>query len=144
MIHIEQVQEVNEDLIQAIKDLFPQLTQFSLLPDEEFIHEIVKSQVTSLWVAKNNAEKVVGMLSLAIYPTPTGIHAWIEDVVVDQAMRRQGIASALTISACTFAREKGAKAVSLTSRPIREAANILYQKLGFERVETNLYRLKLE
>ncbi len=144
MIRIERVLQVNEDLIRAIQGLFPQLTQYSLLPDEESIREIVNSQVTGLWVAINDDNKIVGMLSLAIYRTPTGVHAWIEDVVVDHAARRQGVASALTTSACDFARDKGAKAVSLTSRPVREEANILYQKLGFERVETNLYRMNLK
>jgi ribosomal protein S18 acetylase RimI-like enzyme len=144
MVRIEQVSQVNDDLVQAIINLFPQLTQYSPLPDQKSIQEIVNSQPTSLWVAINDREKIVGMLSLAIYRTPTGVHAWIEDVVVDQNARRQGVASALTTSACTYAHEKGAKSVSLTSRPVREAANILYQKLGFERVETNLYRLELK
>ena len=144
MVRIEQVSQVKDDLVQAIINLFPQLTQYSPLPDQKAIQEIVNSQATSLWVAINDREKIIGMLSLAIYRTPTGVHAWIEDVVVDQNARRQGIARALTTSACAYAREKGAKAVSLTSRPVREAANILYQKLGFERVETNLYRLNLK
>ena len=83
------------------------------------------------------------MLSLAIYRTTTGIHAWIEDVVVDQKARRQGVAGQLTQAALEFAQQNGAKAVSLTSRPEREAANQLYQKSGFELVNTNLYRKNL-
>ena len=36
--------------------------------------------------------------------------------------------------------ELGAKTIDLTSRPSREAANRLYQRLGFEMRETNVYR----
>jgi ribosomal protein S18 acetylase RimI-like enzyme len=84
------------------------------------------------------------MLTLVIYSTPAGRHAWIEDVVVDEAFRGRQLGEALTREAIGMAREAGAKAVSLTSRPAREAANRLYQKMGFLRWETNLYRLLIE
>ncbi len=84
------------------------------------------------------------MLTLAIYQTPTGIHGWIEDVVVDEKHRNKGVGSALTNAALVFARENGAKAVSLTSRPFRQAANKLYQDVGFKIIGTNLYRFYFE
>ncbi|PKO07112.1 MAG: GNAT family N-acetyltransferase [Chloroflexi bacterium HGW-Chloroflexi-3] len=144
MIRVEQVKVVNTEIVQAIQHLFPQLTQFSPMPDENVIQKMVNSQSSSLWIARNVGGEIIGMLSLAIYQTTTGIHAWIEDVVVDQKARRQGVAWNLTQAAIEFSQENDAKAVSLTSRPVREAANQLYQKLGFEQVETNLYRLKLD
>ena len=140
MIRIEQVKSINPEIIQAIQLLFPQLTQFSPIPDEEAIQKMVNSQASSLWIARNESEQIIGMLCLAIYRTTTGVHAWIEDVVVDQNARRQGVAGRLTQAAVEFAQQNEAKAVSLTSRPEREAANQLYQKLGFELVNTNLYR----
>ena len=143
MIRVEQVKVVNTEIVQAIQYLFPQLTQFSPIPDEQALQNIVNSQTTSLWIARNIDGEIIAMLSLAIYRTTTGIHAWIEDVVVDQKARRQGVASLLTQAALEFAQQNGAKAVSLTSRPEREAANQLYQKLGFELVNTNLYRKNL-
>jgi ribosomal protein S18 acetylase RimI-like enzyme len=143
MILVEQVKEVNSEIIQAIQYLFPQLTQFSLIPDEEALQKMVHSQNTSLWIARNEGGEIIAMLSLVIYRTTTGIHAWIEDVVVDQKARRQGVAGKLTQAALEFAQQNGAKAVSLTSRPEREAANQLYQKLGFKLVKTNLYRKNL-
>jgi len=143
MIKVEQILEVSPEVVQAIQYLFPQLTKYSPTPGIIEIQEMIQSQASSLWVAKNEKDKIVGMLSLAIYRTTTGIHAWIEDVVVDQAARRQGIAARMTEAATQFARLKGAKAISLTSRPEREAANQLYQKLGFEKVNTNLYRKNL-
>lgn len=143
MFRVEQVKVVNTEVVQAIQYLFPQLTQFSPIPDEEALQNIVNSQTTSLWIARNEDDEIIAMLSLAIYRTTTGIHAWIEDVVVDQKARRQGVAGQLTQAALEFAQQNGAKAVSLTSRPEREAANQLYQKLGFELVNTNLYRKNL-
>lgn len=86
---------------------------------------------------------IVGSLTLALYAIPTGLKAWIEDVVVDEAASGQGIGEALNQAAIEEARRRGSKDVSLTSRPSREAANRLYQRIGFERRETNVYRYKL-
>ncbi len=144
MIKIEKIEFVDSETVSGIQKLFPQLTKYSPIPDKNAIQEIVNSNSTNIWLAKDTAGAIVGMLNLAIYHTTTGIHAWIEDVVVDQNARRQGIAAQLTQAAVQYATEKGVKAISLTSRPEREAANLLYQKLGFEPVNTNLYRLKLD
>lgn len=143
MISVERVEAVNLELMQAIHRLFPQLTKYSPVPDELAIIEILNSQASSIWIAKNTEDEIVGMLSLAIYRTTTGVHAWIEDVVVDLHFRRQGIAEQLTMAAIEYSRKNSAKAISLTSRPSREAANQLYQHMGFQLVETNLYRMNL-
>jgi ribosomal protein S18 acetylase RimI-like enzyme len=79
-----------------------------------------------------------------VFHTPVGTHAWVEDVVVDEAARGQGVGEELTRAALLAAAEKGAQEVNLTSRPAREAANRLYQRMGFQRRETNLYRLTLK
>ena len=88
--------------------------------------------------------EIVGSASLAIAHSPTGAHGWIEDVVVDQAARGQGIGKALTQSLLDRAKVLGLKQVYLTSRPSREAANRLYQSMGFVRRETNVYRYDLD
>ena len=87
--------------------------------------------------------RVVGMLTLAVFMLPTGVRAWIEDVVVDDEARGSGVASALVAAALERAQQEGARTVDLTSRPDREAANRLYVHLGFERRETNVYRRTL-
>lgn len=144
MIEIKRVEQIDPETIKGIQNLFPQLTQFSPIPAENQIRDIINSDSTTIWIAINHDKSVQGMLNLAIYPTTTGVHAWIEDVVVDQTARRQGIAARLTQAAIDYAKRKGAKSINLTSRPAREAANLLYQKLGFTKVETNLYRMKLD
>jgi ribosomal protein S18 acetylase RimI-like enzyme len=80
------------------------------------------------------------MLTLAVFPIPTGVRAWIEDVVVDQSARGRGVGEALSRRALELAAQAGARTVELTSRPSREAANRLYRRLGFEARETNVYR----
>ncbi len=144
MIEIIRVEHFEPELLKGIQNLFPQLTQFSPIPEEDQLRQIINSGSTTIWVAIDDDRTILGMLNLAIYRTTTGLHAWIEDVVVDQAARRNGIAAQLTQSAIDYAKHKGAKEVNLTSRPAREAANFLYQKLGFSKVETNLYRMTLD
>ena len=80
------------------------------------------------------------MLTLVVFRIPTGVRAWIEDVVVDAAVRGRGVGEALSQAALTRAAAAGARTVDLTSRPSREAANRLYRRLGFVPRETNLYR----
>jgi ribosomal protein S18 acetylase RimI-like enzyme len=102
----------------------------------------VGDPATTLLVAKADG-RVVGMLTVAIFRVPTGVRAWVEDVVVDDDARGSGVASALVKAALGHAEKQGARTVDLTSRPEREAANRLYVRLGFEQRETNVYRRTL-
>jgi ribosomal protein S18 acetylase RimI-like enzyme len=86
----------------------------------------------------------VGSLTLAVFRLPTGVRAWIEDVVVDGSARGTGVGEALVAEAVRRAGDVGAKTVDLTSRPDREAANRLYLRAGFVARETNVYRRTLE
>ena len=90
-----------------------------------------------------DGDEILGALTLVIFRIPTGVRAWIEDVVVDNAARGRGVGEALNQFALDIARAKGAVTVDLTSRPAREAANRLYQRLGFVKRDTNVYRFVL-
>ena len=133
---------VDDALVDAFVRLIPQLSSSSPPPDRDAIEAIVDNPNSVLFVATSDGS-IVGSLTLAFYLIPTGLKAWIEDVVVDDAVRGQGVGAALNRAALDEARRRGAKNVSLTSRPSREAANRLYQRLGFEPYETNLYRFSL-
>jgi ribosomal protein S18 acetylase RimI-like enzyme len=130
---------VDHDLVEAFARLIPQLSSSSPPPDRDALAAIVDNPGSVLFIAVHDGT-IVGSLTLALYRIPTGVKAWIEDVVVDTAARGQGVGDALNRAAIDEARRRGAKNVSLTSRPSREAANRLYQRLGFERYDTNLYR----
>jgi len=140
---IERLFIYTEDFQQACSKLMPQLTRFSPIPTKEDIVSILDNPNTSIWIARNDENSIVGMLTLVIYHTPTGTHAWIEDVVVDEASRGKGIGKLLTLTAIDHAKQNHAKAISLTSRPERILANQLYQKMGFSLINTNLYRKDL-
>jgi ribosomal protein S18 acetylase RimI-like enzyme len=140
---VERLLAYSDAFMAALKILMPQLTRFSPIPQKEEIVTILGNPDTSIWIAKDDEERIVGMLTLVIYRTPTGIHAWIEDVVVDKSYRGIGFGKLLTSNAIEYAEQKHAKAISLTSRPERIVANQLYQKMGFELINTNLYRKDL-
>ncbi len=142
-MNVEEVTEVSAQLVEAFARLTPQLSRSAPPPGEQELERIVQSDATRLLVAKLDGA-IVGSLTLAIFPIPTGVRAWIEDVVVDEGVRGQGIGVALNEEALKVARDKGARTVDLTSRPSREAANRLYRRLGFKQRETNVYRYSFE
>lgn len=144
MIVITELVEVDDDVVAAFAHLVPQLSSSSPPPDRDRLADIATNPHTQLLIARDSdTAHIVGTLCLAFYRIPTGLQARIEDVVVDDEVRGQGVGELLTHSAIDRARTAGAKAVGLTSRPSREAANRLYQRLGFEQRDTNVYQMKL-
>ncbi len=139
---VERATEVTPELISAFELLIPQLSSSNPPPQSSELQEIVSSDSSVLFVARVDG-KIVGSLTLATFRIPTGLRAWIEDVVVDSSARGHGVGEALNQAALAEARARGAVTVDLTSRPSREAANRLYQKLGFIQRETNVYRFTL-
>jgi ribosomal protein S18 acetylase RimI-like enzyme len=140
---IEIVDAVDDDLVAAFDRLIPQLSQSAPPPGRSGLEAIVTNPNSALFVARLDGA-IVGALTLATYHLPTGLKAWIDDVVVDDAARGAGIGAALNGAALTEARRRGAKEVDLTSRPSREAANRLYSRLGFVQRTTNVYRYTFE
>jgi ribosomal protein S18 acetylase RimI-like enzyme len=136
------VHAVDDELVEAFDRLIPQLSSSSPPPSHDHLMAMVASEDTVLFVARVDG-RILGSLTLAFYRIPTGLKAWIEDVVVDADARGHGVGELLSRAALDEARSRGAKDVSLTSRPSREAANRLYQRIGFERRETNVYRFTL-
>ena len=141
---IEIATAVDDALVAALARLIPQLSQSNPPPERTALDEIVASPASDLLVARSDDGEIVGSLTLVVFRIPTGVRAWIEDVVVDESARGRGVGEALNRAALERARDRGAVTVDLTSRPSRETANRLYQRLGFERRETNVYRLELE
>jgi ribosomal protein S18 acetylase RimI-like enzyme len=139
-VTVEIAREATDELVAAFARLLPQLSTSSPPVTREALAEIVASPATVLLVARGDGGTVLGSLTLVLFRIPTGIRAWIEDVVVDGDARGQGVGEALNRYAIDVAAERGARSVDLTSRPSREAANRLYHRLGFEPRDTNVYR----
>lgn len=138
-LEIHAADRVDDELVSAFATLIPQLSSSSPPPSADQLQAIVDSPDSVLYVARLD-DRVAGTLTLAFYRIPTGLKAWIEDVVVDDSARGRGVGEALNRAAIAEAAHRGAKHVSLTSRASREAANRLYRRLGFEPYDTNLYR----
>jgi len=139
-VRIEEADAVSDELVEAIARLVGQLSASAQPPSAAALDQIIASPASRLLVARELDGGVVGMLTIVLFPIPTGIRAWIEDVVVDQEARGRGVGALLTQAALDLALAHGARTVDLTSRPGREAANRLYAKLGFEQRQTNVYR----
>ncbi|AZR00765.1 GNAT family N-acetyltransferase [Trueperella pyogenes] len=135
---IELATSATPELEAAFARLIPQLSSAQPM-DIEQIEQLIAQQAIDLLLYKDEDE-IQGMLTLVTFAIPTGVRAWIEDVVVDDAARGKGAGRALVEAACDLATKRGAKTVDLTSRPSREAANRLYQRCGFEARQTNVYR----
>jgi len=136
---VEQATIANAELIEAFQRLIPQLSSSNPPPTQEELAEIIAAPSTVLFIARLD-EHIVGTLTLATFRIPTGVRAWMEDVVVDSAARGHGVGEALNQAAILEAHHRGAITVDLTSRPSREAANRLYQRIGFVARDTNVYR----
>jgi ribosomal protein S18 acetylase RimI-like enzyme len=142
VLRIEPAGELSEELVEAFRHLIPQLSSSASVPSADELAAVVESETATLLVAKDG-DTIVGTLTLAVFRIPTGLRAWIEDVVVDERARGAGVGEALTREAIRRAGEAGARTIDLTSRPSREVANRMYEKVGFRRRETNVYRYEL-
>lgn len=137
---IEEAHEATAELIDALQRLLPQLSSSADQLDLQAVKRIVDSEASRLLVARDPAGRIVGTLTLVIFPIPTGTRAWIEDVIVDSDTRGQGVGQALTNEALKIASQEGARTVDLTSRPSRETANRMYERIGFTARESRIYR----
>ena len=139
---VEIAGEATDEVLAALHRLIPQLSSSSAPITIAELRSIIDSDSSVLFIARVDV-RIVGSLTLAVFRIPTGIRAWIEDVVVDENARGHGVGEALNRAALAEAKRRGAKTVDLTSRPSREAANRLYLRIGFVARETNVYRYDL-
>ena len=142
-IAVEALDEVTAEAVEAFARLLPQLSSSARPLDAAALATIVSSPAATVLIARSDGQ-IVGSLTLAMFPIPTGLRAWIEDVVVDEAARGQGVGALLTEEAIRRARDAGARSLDLTTRPSREAAGRLYERAGFQQRATRLYRYTFE
>jgi ribosomal protein S18 acetylase RimI-like enzyme len=136
------VREANDESVAAFARLLPQLSGTAKQLGYEAVRRLLACDANTVLMARVDGV-VVGMLTLVVFPLPSGLRARIEDVVVDEAARGHGVGAALTEEALRLAEAAGARTVDLTSRPSRESANRLYERLGFEARESRVYRFVL-
>jgi ribosomal protein S18 acetylase RimI-like enzyme len=141
-VQVLTVTTATPELVEAFARLIPQLSTSAPAPTLEFLASVIAAPSNTVLIARDPLAggKVVGTLTLVIFPIPTALRAWIEDVVVDNNARGRGVGEALTTSAVNIAKQRGAKTVDLTSRQSRQAAHRLYKKAGFQVRDTSVYR----
>jgi ribosomal protein S18 acetylase RimI-like enzyme len=142
-MEIVEATEASPSLVEAFARLIPQLSSSNPPPTQAELAAIIAAPATQLLLARDDDGTILGALTLALFRIPTGLRAWIEDVVVDDAARGRGVGELINREALARAKAAGATTVDLTSRPSREAANRLYQRIGFQARTTNVYRYEL-
>lgn len=143
-VDVEVLSEVNGEVVAAFGRLLPQLSGSAPPLDAAALSAVVSAEASTVLVARVG-DQIVGTLTLVTFPIPTGVRAWIEDVVVDESARGKEyggkrVGQALTEEAIKIAAEAGARTVDLTTRPARVAAGKLYERLGFVQRDSRVYR----
>ena len=141
MTSIIEIKTYSPEYLEAMQRFLDQLTTSPMVLTESMFQQLLESENSHLFFIMKD-EQIAGMLTVGIYHSPTGGKAWIEDVVVDETFRGQGLSKLLVAHAIEFVKAQQIPSLMLTSNPKRIAANKLYQAMGFERKETNVYRMK--
>ncbi|MSU73876.1 GNAT family N-acetyltransferase [Candidatus Kaiserbacteria bacterium] len=146
MIIVERVTSPENVSLSDINELLPQLHTATANPGDLLGTQTDLDTITSdkdiIFVVAKDEAKVIGMAAGYLIVKFGKKIGYIEEVVVSEAYRGQGIGRKLLELIIEEARKARTKQLYLTSRDGRAAANSLYQKLGFEKRETNNYRLK--
>jgi|SRR5580700_6072201 ribosomal protein S18 acetylase RimI-like enzyme len=131
-----------QELVEAFARLLPQLSTSAVPMTLESLAAIIDAPTNALLIARDHSAdgRIIGTLTLVTFCTPTGVRAWIEDVVVDSGARGLGVGEALVTAAVNLGDERGARTIDLTSRQSRQAAHRLYEKVGFHMRDTSVYR----
>lgn len=141
MTSIIEIRTYSPEYHEAMQRFLDQLTTNPMKLTENMFLQLLESENSHLFFLMKDGQ-IAGMITVGIYYSPTGGKAWIEDVVVDEAFRGQGLSKQLVNYAIQFVKSQQIPLLMLTSNPKRIAANKLYQTMGFERKETNVYRMR--
>jgi ribosomal protein S18 acetylase RimI-like enzyme len=136
-MNITRVTEATDELVETIERLLPQLTEARTPPTLAQLQEVVTNQ--TMLAARDDDGRIIGTMTFILYRVASGVKGRIEDVIVDESVRGQGIGEALVREGMQLANEAGVLMLELTSMPYRQSANRLYKRLGFVRKPTNVY-----
>ena len=143
MIKIFEITEMSQKVYDAFERLLPQLSSSAKIPTWEELEDLINSKAGIVLAAVDDEDPegtILGTMTLVVFRIPTGVRAWVEDVVVDKEARGKGIGEKLICTSIERAKAEGAKTIDLTSRPSRVEAHRLYKRCGFEMRETCVFR----
>ena len=142
MITIEELTQVTTKSVDEINALIPQLSSSAKPMTFARLLELTKDMRVPILVALDG-KKIVGIGMIITYNVLTEKRAWLEEIIVDEQYRGQGLGERISRALIEIAKKQRVERIYLSSAPKRVAANKLYQKMGFEPKETNVYRMKL-
>lgn len=142
-INIKEITKFDSRVVGAVDHLLAQLVSTPMRFTDEALKKILASSSSHLFLMMVD-DKVAGMLTLGNYVSPTGAKYWIEDVVVDQNFRGKSLGRRLIDFAIDYVKKRGEATLMLTSKPVRVAANKLYQSAGFTSKQTNVYKMEFD
>ncbi|MBQ6503466.1 MAG: GNAT family N-acetyltransferase [Flexilinea sp.] len=140
---IFEITEMSQKVYDAFERLLPQLSSSAKTPTWDELEDLISSKAGIVLAAVDDEdpdETILGTMTLVVFRIPTGVRAWVEDVVVDKEARGKGIGEKLIRTSIERAKAEGAKTIDLTSRPTRVEAHRLYKRCGFEMRETCVFR----
>ena len=143
MIKIFEITAMSQKVYDAVERLLPQLSSSAKIPTWEELEDLINSKAGIVLAAVDDEDPegtILGTMTLVVFRIPTGVRAWVEDVVVDKEARGKGIGEKLIRTSIERAKAEGAKTIDLTSRPSRVEAHRLYKRCGFEMRETCVFR----
>ena len=134
---------LNNESLQQVDSLLHQLSPAAPTISRQRLAELLEDAGFKLFVARNDENIIVGMLTLTACKMISYTKYWIEDVIVDDTCRGLGLGRALVRAAVNYVKEKeSSPVIYLTSNPSRVSARNLYRSEGFEEYETGVFRIK--
>lgn len=142
---IQEAREVTGELVDALHEFRNRLGRrtVSYTPSASDLEAIIRNSSTQLLVARAEAGTIYGALTLVVYPLPSGIRSWIEDLVVLPPQSGRGLGVVLVEEAVRRARIAGAERIELLVDPSQVAARNVFQRMGFRPYDKSPYSLRL-
>lgn len=141
-LQLKEVLEVTEHSVATFQYLLDQLTSTPTVFTAAQLQAIIDSKESHLYFFYNETQ-LCGMITTGSYEAPTGRKTWIEDVVIDEKYRGNGLGKIMLSKVIDMVSREGKTTLMLTSNPSRIAANALYRELKFTPKETNVYKMTI-
>lgn len=136
---IQELETYTQTQFEELKQLMTELSD-RVSFSKKMLESVLEDNNCHLYVVMEN-DHIIGCATLCVFHSPTGTKASIEDVVVSSAYRGLHLGKRLMEYVLETSKPFAPIELHLTSNPKRTVANLLYQSLGFERKETNCYRM---
>ena len=136
------VEELSSYTSQDLADLDVLMHELSATSfcNEKLLNNALSDANVHVYVIRDEGH-IVATGTLCIKHTLEFTIADIESVVVSSKCRGRGCGKELMTAMVEAAKKMNVQHIQLTSNPARVAANRLYRELGFERYETNCYKM---